>query len=448
MRVDEYNRLTGILLEMNPELTNDLGVLIFEETEKRLKSLTLSIRCGSRLRTSYAHQACLITSVNCGKRSFQGGVFVEMDNECACILPGFEGRPLSEVIKFHGGILQNHNGSTKVLFIGETDQSSSGLHLVFSTWAGGFVKAYDSAWDKDVSFPLGAISAAALGVAASFLSAMSIEPLADWKPQGISFWNPDRLDWQTPDPAEPTPKYFPKSLWLLGLGHLGQAYAWTIGLLPFKGGGGLFLLQDYDVVTIGNYEAGMLCERNLTNIKKARIVSTFLEKRGHKTSIVERRYTNTFASLSDDPEIMISGLDNALSRRNFRVKDFKGILDFGLGGNLGTFDLIRFHNLPFAGRPEELWPQSADQDLRMDALEKITKKLNDCGFVKGIAVSFVGAFASCFAISELLRAYHQGPKVVKANISIRQLPKRNIVMSDNYKFELFSGQIDFKNSDC
>ena len=445
MKVDEYNRLTGILLEMNPELT-DLGESVFVKTEKKLKSLTLSIRCGPRLSTSYAHQACLITAVNCGKRSFQGGVFVEMDNECTCLLPGFEGMPLSEVIKFQGGILQNHHESTKVLFIGETGQSSSGLHLIFSNWTGGFVKTYDSVWDKDVSFPLGAICAAALGVAASFLTAMGIEPLADWKPQGISFWNPDRLDWQTPDPAEPTPKYFPKSLWLLGLGHLGQAYAWTIGLLPFKGGDSLFLLQDYDVATLGNYEAGMLCERNLTNIKKARIVSEFLEKRGHKTSIVERRYTNTFARLADDPELMISGLDNALSRRNLRVEEFKGILDFGLGGNLGTFDLIRFHNLPFAGRPEEIWPQSADQDLRMDALEKLTRKINDCGFVKGIAVSFVGVFVSCLAVSELLRAYHQGPKVIKANISLRQLSMRNLIMGDRYKFEFFSGQIEFKSS--
>jgi hypothetical protein len=160
--------------------------------------------------------------------------------------------------------------------------------------------------------------------------------------------------------------------------------------------------------------------------------------------MVERRYTNAFARLDTDPEIMLSGLDNTVSRRTLRIQDFKGILDFGLGGNLGTFDLIRFHNLPFAGMPNEIWPESADQDLKMDALEKLTKKLNDCGFVKGIAVSFVGVFASCIAISEVLRSYHEGLKIVKANISLRQLQKRNVIMGDHYGFEFFSGQVEFK----
>jgi hypothetical protein len=442
MKEDDYNRLTGILLEMNPDLSN-LGKGVFDETERRLKILTLSIVCSTRLTTSYAHQACLLTVVNCGKRSFQGGVFVELAEDCLCILPGYEGKTISQVVKDQGGDLDTRE-STRTLFLGASDSPKRGNHLVFSNWSGGFIKQPDASWDKDVAFPLGAIGSAAIAVSSSFLAAMNIEPLADLKASGISFWNPARVDWHSVDDSEPIPKFFPKNLWLLGLGHLGQAYAWSIGLLPFKKDSkGRFLLQDFDSIKIGNFEAGMLSERTLVNVKKARIVAEYLERAGHQTTIVERKYTEHFGRLDDDPELMLSGLDNAATRRQLRHKDFKGVLDFGLGGNLGTFDLIRFHNLPLSGTPAEVWPEANDDNFKMDALQQLTAKLNDCGFVKGIAVSFVGTFASCLAISELLRAYHEGNKVIKANISLRQLANRNVEIGDAYTFELYSGQIEF-----
>ncbi len=42
---------------------------------------------------------------------------------------------------------------------------------------------------------------------------------------GLSLWRPD-LDWRADESNGPLIELLPKRLWLLGMGHLGQAYAW------------------------------------------------------------------------------------------------------------------------------------------------------------------------------------------------------------------------------
>ena len=41
-------------------------------------------------------------------------------------------------------------------------------------------------------------------------------------------------DWLTADPSEPALAYLPSHLWLIGLGNLGQAFAWLLAALPYE----------------------------------------------------------------------------------------------------------------------------------------------------------------------------------------------------------------------
>jgi hypothetical protein len=71
-------------------------------------------------------------------------------------------------------------------------------------------------------------------------------------------WRPD-LDWRDPEAAGPALQYLPAGLWLLGLGHLGQAYAWTLGMLPYTAPGeAQFCLLDFDAVVEGNTATQLL----------------------------------------------------------------------------------------------------------------------------------------------------------------------------------------------
>jgi hypothetical protein len=56
--------------------------------------------------------------------------------------------------------------------------------------------------------------------------------MAGRRAAGLSVWNPG-ADWLTQDASEPVLSYLPSSLWLIGVGNLGQAFAWLLTCLPY-----------------------------------------------------------------------------------------------------------------------------------------------------------------------------------------------------------------------
>ena len=66
------------------------------------------------------------------------------------------------------------------------------------------------------------------------------------------------LDVRTPGPVL---RYLPTRLWLIGLGHLGQAYLFALGLLPYERPSDLhLLLQDDDIVTPSTESTSILTD--------------------------------------------------------------------------------------------------------------------------------------------------------------------------------------------
>ncbi len=61
----------------------------------------------------------------------------------------------------------------------------------------------------------------------------AIIPMAGRRAAGLSLWHPG-ADWLTADPTEPALAYLPSKLWLIGLGNLGQAFAWLLACLPYE----------------------------------------------------------------------------------------------------------------------------------------------------------------------------------------------------------------------
>ena len=87
---------------------------------------------------------------------------------------------------------------------------------------------------------------------------------------------------------------------------------------------------------------------------------------------------------------------------------------------------------------QELWA-NAEQKLEMPGTKRLTEKINGCGFVKGIATSFVGAFASCLVLSEILRAYHKGLKHRTTSIRLSNKRAQNSMKKvRNYYSRIFN----------
>ena len=153
---------------------------------------------------------------------------------------------------------------------------------------------------------------------------------------GLSLWRPD-LDWRADEAAGPPLHYLPASLWLLGLGHLGQAYAWTLGMLPYATPDDVQLaLMDFDVIVDGNIATQLLVEVGQASRRKTRIVAAALESRGLGTRLVERAYDKHFHPVAhasparNEPTVALVGFDDITPRRLLGEAGFDHIVDAGL----------------------------------------------------------------------------------------------------------------------
>ena len=129
---------------------------------------------------------------------------------------------------------------------------------------------------------------------------------------GLSLWRQRRKDWLTPDGDAPLLRYLPSNLWLIGLGHLGQAYLWALGLLPYPDlAGASLILQDTDLITPSTWSTSILTDTAMAGAMKTRAMASWAEQRGFGTRIHERLFDASFTRRDDEPAIALCGIDNA-----------------------------------------------------------------------------------------------------------------------------------------
>ena len=78
-----------------------------------------------------------------------------------------------------------------------------------------------------------------------------------------------------PDSA-PELELVPSRLWIMGLGHLGQAFLWALGVLPVPRDSGLELvLQDTDVISRSTVSTSILTDPSMIGIRKTRAMAAW-----------------------------------------------------------------------------------------------------------------------------------------------------------------------------
>jgi hypothetical protein len=396
----------------------------YDEALRRLDQLRLHLVCEDSIHESPALQAALLTAVNCGKRAFLGGVSVSMPESVECRLSWPGVTDLNELVRTTGGTVSpsRPQGNEVLLFGSDPSPSTStDLRVLATGWRGGVIPADELITPPTgPDFATGGVFAGALGVAKAFLRASSIYVRAASLATGASLWNPE-VSWLNRAAEGPELAYLPMRVWLLGLGHLGQAAAWNFGLLPFTDASRVMVqLQDFDRVVEGNMSAGLLCEPQHIGKFKTRIASEWLEDRGLMTRICERAFDATTRRQDDEPHVALCGFDSAEARRCIEDAGFDLIIECGLGSLLDDFDSLYLHTFPNASkRPREVWPDATNvRDTRAAPnLEFGLRGLQGCGILaetlarKAISTSFVGACAGAWMIAELLRALHDGKRM-------------------------------------
>lgn len=404
-----------------------------------LKNLVLQVAAGPEIEAHQAAQAALATAVNVGRRAFKGGVHVHLQTDPGLDTGWCARRTASEVVRAYGSrVVDRLDEQLPTLVIGGP-RNPIGKPLLYCTWqgwAGGVVQTPEAVFSDRGIVPAGVL-AAALGVCETFQQALGYV-VAGRRDVGISLWRPD-VDWRSAE-AGPALQYLPSALWLLGLGHLGQAYAWTIGMLPYAQPRDVDVgLVDFDVAVDGNIATQLLVEDGDVGKPKARIVATAMEGLGFQTRIVERAFDEHFRAgrhahrRLNEPTTALAGFDDVTPRRSLGKAGFERIVDAGLGhGPIEYLDMV-LHTFPAAGDPAFAFPDEPPRSSRLgDAYEQeIIRQVEAgsdetaarCGMldIAGVTVgaAFVGAIASTLGVADILRLLHDGQGYSVVSLDLR-----------------------------
>jgi hypothetical protein len=368
------------------------------------------------------HQAALLTGIALARRVFLGGVDVVGNLDVPLQVPMPLGDTLAEAVRRLGGRAgaQADPSVPRVRVGGGVGPrtSSFDLRMVFSGWRGGVVPIHaEFAVGESETVALAPMLAAAFAVNEAFFHVQGKTPTAGRRSTGLSLWNLSRLDWLTPEQDAPALCYLPSSLWLIGLGHLGQAYLWALGLLPYSNPARTSLvLQDIDVITPSTFSTSILTEPGMASSKKTRQMAKWAEARGFDTVITERRFDQFCKRAEEEPAVALCGLDNALGRQSLDQAGFALVVEAGLGRGHRDFRTMRLHTLPGSRPAAQIWNttvpvhDTSGQAAYQKLLE--TGELDHCGVTllagKAVGAPFVGAIAACLAVSEVLRLLHGG----------------------------------------
>jgi ThiF family protein len=362
-----------------------------EEAQALFAGFQLRIHIPTGALQSPAIEAAALTLIHAAPKTFHGGVEVTGDTGQTCSLAWFAGRPLSEIASAAGcapsGALAPHAAT---ICLGPSPGQVSNFCVGMAISNDGFLLTPDASSPSRGSAPLElgvAVAGAALNEAFQYLYRK--HPLAGQREVRFS------LPAGIPQHCE--------SVWLIGLGHLGQAALWTLVLSQRLRYGSVLRLTDYDKISKSSLSTCLLVDKSDIGRFKVDVVAERMEQLGYK---VDRDYSKL--DLDSGPVHSKEGLamvavDNVALRRGLdRLKAGK-VLEAGIGDGVRHFTQVQLHAFPGSRLARDIWSEGDAQasrpiDITMPAYQDLLRRTKDeCGTTlvagRSVATPFVGAFA-------------------------------------------------------
>lgn len=435
---DRLNRLVKLAID-----TGEVETI--EDAQRLFTGYRLAVSVGADAVNSPTKQAALLTIVNAGRRSLLGGVEISGAADMPLALPLAPYRTLGEAVRGLGGnVVNSIRQDSPLIVVGDGPAGAEHeceIRVTFDGWAGGIVPLRADAMrlNERCEFVPSGVVAGALAVAEVFQHLRGSQPAAGRRSAGLSLWRPD-LDWRAVDAAGPAISRLPAALWLIGLGNLGQAYLWTLGLLPYADAGDVQLvLQDFDLIAESNDSTSMLTQQALIGQYKTRAMAQWAERRGFRTAIVERRFAPDFRVASHEPAVALCGVDNELARSALEDVGFGRIVEAGLGGGTSDFLGFRTHIFPGARKARDIWSGGTTGDaarIDLPAYRSLAATGADrCGLTqlagRTVGAPFVGAVAGAAVIAELLRMVNGAHGYDLLDGHLKDLGHRTVVQAQD-----------------
>lgn len=407
---NRLNRLVKLAMDTGEAQT-------LEDAHRLFRAYRLAVSVGDDVGHSRTHQAALLTIVNSARRCLLGGIEVHGIAGMNLLVPIPRYRSLEDAVVGLGGrVVESVTPEVPLVVIGDVDAMTRprfAIRTTFEGWTGGILPLGrdEMRLDERQEFTPAGVLAGALAVTEAFQFLRRSQPAAGLRAVGLSLWRPE-LPWQDRAALGPAIDRLPASLWLIGLGNLGQAYLWTLGMLPYSTAEEVHLvLQDFDTLSLSNDSTSLLTSASLAGVPKTRAMADWAERRGFKTAIVERRFDSDFRVAKDEPRFAVCGVDNELARSALEEVGFDKVIEAGLGGGTDDFLGFRTHVFPGARKARDLWNIVAGQrEIRTDlpAYEGLAVSgLDRCGLTqlagRTVGAPFVGATAAALVIGEAIR---------------------------------------------
>jgi len=429
--LDGFNRLAKLDLDLGEAGDPEAAMT-------RLKGYVAHIRVGAEVTGSVAHQIAVLTLVNILSRFALGGVTLSGMLDAPMLAP-WPGRTLLAAIEALGGTAGEPAGDCPTTIVGTADDvADRAIQLTFEGWRGGIVPAGAARLNETKGTAISAVLAAAIG-AAEIFAMLRKEVAAGRRLRGLSVWRPDGdQDWLSPVSDGPPLLLLPNRLWILGLGHLGQAFLWALAMCPYADRADVSLvLQDMDDVTGSTASTSILTMR-ASRGRKTRDVARTLEALGFSTVLIELPFDDQFKRRPEDPSVLICGVDNAHARSQLEAPGFPLIIEAGIGRTAQDFQAIRLHTFPSRRQAAELWKIGV-----VDTTAVVTEKpgyqrlrdggVDDCGLARlaGTAVGapFVGTVAGVLMLGQILRLLHGDQVDAVIDLDLQALDARRAVPS-------------------
>lgn len=394
MNSDSLHRLAKSLLDSGEATSLDEALNTFKQYGVR-------VHLGPDVHADPAAQTIALTVINTASRSFMGNVSVE-SGDFQLTAPGFKDWTLRSFMRW-AGVSEGAVVAAPTwpcISVGNDVVSGS-----ITPWACGWRYGLGNSDGTGSYFAPACVASGGLAVSEAFSLLRQDNPYAGRRRLALSLWDPLG---GTPEPAgvEELPPI--EGLWLVGLGHLGQAYAWTLGFMP-AGKLPLFL-QDVDVVTPSSLSTSVLCAADDVSHRKTRITGKWLEVRGYEVALVERRFNEQMRVGTDEPGVALFGVDNPAARRACEAAGFRLVIDAGLGSGYRDFRGIRIRSFPGPSKAAQLWAagiQDGEFTMALAYQKMLEQGAERCGVTslatRAVGAPFVGCVAAAYVVAERVR---------------------------------------------
>lgn len=388
--VDEVPRDQLLLLNLGHER----GV-----AERLLANLALQIVVDPALAASRSTQIAILSAVNVAARSFRGGVSVVGDLEAPLTVSLEPAKTLGEAVIRLGGRIAERAVDVPSMLIGNVASPTRSAVRLGAT--GSIARVVPSAtvelYDPD-AHPLAATLSAGLAVGCHF-RAQALD-----HPEALLY----RFQY---DFALGADFALPRKLWFIGLGHLGQAYLWTLAMLTDDLSGYQIILQDYDDVGASTKSTSILTSDQPNGTKKVAYCADWLRRRGARVEVV----TEAFGphSLPRKDFVVVAGLHDTTSRALLDRTEAGLIVDGGIGGRADDFLRFAVRRFPAERTAAQTFssPSLRDSDqqealIRSEAYHSLVDAASEsaCGLLTALAETAVGVPFVGLSVSTLVWA--------------------------------------------